>query len=167
MYFVGGHYRQPIEFDDARLEEAAASIERIREVARRLVVGESPEWSAPLKERFFDALAKDFNTPAALAAVFEWVRAANREHETGADVGAADLREMLGVLALENLLDVQEAEAPAEVTELVEAREKARAGRDFAEADRLRDEIQAAGWVVRDSPGGPELIPRGAPTGRS
>jgi cysteinyl-tRNA synthetase len=156
MYFVGGHYRQPIEFDDARLEEAAASIERIREVARRLDDGESPAWSGALKERFFDALARDFNTPAALAAVFDWVRAANRE--TG-PVGGADLREMLEIFALDNLLDVAAVEAPAEVEKLVEAREKARAARDFAEADRLRDEIREAGWEVRDGPDGPELLP--------
>jgi cysteinyl-tRNA synthetase len=156
MYFVGGHYRQPIEFDDARLEEAAASIERIREVARHLVDGESPAWSGALKERFFDALARDFNTPAALAAVFDWVRAANRE--TG-PVGGADLREMLEIFALDNLLDVAAVEAPAEVEKLVEAREKARAARDFAEADRLRDEIRGSGWEVRDGPDGPELLP--------
>lgn len=157
MYFVGGHYRQPIEFDDSRLEQAAASVERIRESARRLHAGESPDWSGALKERFFDALAKDFNTPAAIAAAFEWVGRANREAR--APVGDADLREMLGVLALENLLDVAEVEAPAQVTAMLEARERARRERDFAEADRLRDEIRASGWEVRDGPSGPELIP--------
>jgi cysteinyl-tRNA synthetase len=157
MYFVAGHYRQPIEFDDSRLEQASASVERIRESARRLGAAESPPWSGPIKERFFDALARDFNTPTALAAVFEWVGNANREAST--PVGDADLREMLGVLALENLLDVAEVEAPAEVTALLEAREQARRERDFAEADRLRDEIRAAGWEVRDGPSGPELIP--------
>jgi cysteinyl-tRNA synthetase len=156
MYFVGGHYRQPIEFDNARLEESAASVERIRELARRLNSGASPQWSAPLKERFFDSLARDFNTPAALAAAFEWVRQANRE---GGRVGDADLREMLDVFGLQNLLDVEQSEAPAEVVALLSAREQARAGRDFAESDRLRDEIAAAGWTVRDGPDGPELIP--------
>ncbi len=74
MYFCGGHYRQPVEFDEERLSEARARVERIAEAARRLAPGPSPEWSAPLRDRFFDALAEDFNTPAALAAVFEWVR---------------------------------------------------------------------------------------------
>ena len=112
MYFVGSDYRKPVEFDDERLDEAGARVERIREAARRLVPGPSPEWSAPLRERFFDALADDFKTPEALAAAFEWVREANRS-EAGA--GDADLREMLAVLGLDNLLDVPEAEAPAEV----------------------------------------------------
>jgi cysteinyl-tRNA synthetase len=160
MYFVGGHYRQPIEFDDERLVEAGARVQRIREAARGLMAGPSPAWSAPLLERFFDALAQDFNTPRALAAVFDWVRDANRTLDAGGGpVGDADLREMLGAFALDNLLDVSEATAPPEVSALVQARERARAARDFAEADRLRDEIRALGWEVRDGPDGPELIP--------
>ncbi len=156
MYFVGSDYRKPVEFDGERLDEAGARVERFREAARRLVPGPSPEWSAPLRERFFDALADDFKTPEALAAAFEWVREANRS-EAGA--GDADLREMLSVLGLDNLLDVPEAEAPAEVHELVQARERARYNRDWSGADRLREEIRALGWDVRDSPNGPELLP--------
>jgi cysteinyl-tRNA synthetase len=157
MYFCGGHYRQPVEFDDERLSEAAAATARVREAARRLTAGPSPSWSQPLRDRFFEALAHDFNTPRALAAVFDWVREANRSAEP---VGDADLREMLAVLALENLLEVELPAPPAEVVELAESRERARAGRDFSEADRLRDEIRAHGWEVRDGPAGPELLPR-------
>jgi cysteinyl-tRNA synthetase len=68
---------------------------------------------------------------------------------------------MLSVLGLDNLLDVADAEAPADVIELRDAREHARAARDYAEADRLRDEIRAHGWEVRDGPNGPELLPAG------
>ncbi len=156
MYFVASDYRKPIEFDDERLAVARASVERIREAARRLTPGPSPEWSAPLHERFFDALADDFNTSEALAAAFDWVREANR-HPAG--TGDADLRDMLSVLGLDNLLDVTAAEAPPEVKELMQARERARGERNWPEADRLREEIRAAGWVVRDGPNGPELLP--------
>ncbi len=156
MYFCGGHYRQPVEFDDERLAEARARVERITEAARRLVPGPSPAWSAPLRERFFDSLVEDFNTPAALAAVFEWVREANR---TAPGTGDADLREMLGVLALDNLLDVGMADAPEEVEGLLHARERARYNRNWAEADRLREEIRSHGWEVRDGPDGPQLLP--------
>jgi cysteinyl-tRNA synthetase len=156
MYFVGSDYRKPVEFDDERLEVARAGVERIREAGRRLTPGPSPEWSAPLRDRFFDALADDFKTPEALAAAFDWVREANR---APAGTGDADLREMLAVLGLDNLLDVAETQAPAEVIDLVQARERARYNRDWAEADRLRAEIRAHGWEVRDGPGGPELLP--------
>ena len=67
---------------------------------------------------------------------------------------------MLGVLGLENLLD-RDAGAPTEVVELAERRAAARAGRDFAEADRLRDELRGRGWEVRDGAAGQELIPIG------
>lgn len=157
MYFCGGHYRQPIEFDAGRLQEAAARVARIREAARRLPGGPSPAYSTALRERFFSSLADDFNTPAALAAVFAWIREANRASEPPGD---DDLREMLSVLALENLLEAdRHPEPPPRLLELVHARERARAERDFAAADRLRDELRSAGWEVRDAPGGPELIP--------
>ena len=156
MYFCGGHYRQPVEFDDQRLEEASARVKRVREAARKLIGGASPDWSAPLREEFFDALAYDFNTPRALAEVFDWVREANA---SDSPVGDADLREMLGVLGLENLLDPDEADAPPEAVELSEARERARAGRDYGEADRLREQLREMGWEVRDGPAGPELLP--------
>src|SRR5256885_775587 len=158
MYFCGGHYRQPVAYSDSELEQAQASVQRIREAARRLHEAPSPDDLAPLRDRFFDALAEDFNTAAALAALFDWVREANRRE----DVGDAHLREMLGVLGLENLLDAEHAAAPdAEALDLARRREDARGQRDFAEADRLRDELRARGWEVRDSPDGPELIALG------
>jgi cysteinyl-tRNA synthetase len=157
MFFVSGHYRQPIQFDETTMAQAAANVRRVREAARRLAPGPSPPDLAPLKERFFDALADDFNTPIAVAAVFDWVREANRRE---AGVGEADLREMLQVLALDNLLDAADVdgEPDAAARELLERREAARAGRDFAEADRLREELAAQGWHVRDSADGPVLV---------
>jgi len=154
-FFNEGHYRQPLAFSRERLGDAARRVERIRDVGRRLVPGDSPEALAVHRDAFFDALADDFNTPRALAALAEWVREANR---ADGPVGDAHLREMLGVLGLENLLDAEDA-APAEVVELAERRAAARASRDFAEADRLRDELRAAGWEVRDGADGPELVP--------
>jgi len=156
-YFCGGHYRQPLAYDRARLAEAQASVARVREAGRRLEPGPSPEDLAPLREAFLDALADDFNTARALSAVFEWIREANRR----GGVGDADLREMLAILGLDNLLDAEAQGPPAEAQELAERRGAARAARDFAEADRLRDELAAMGWQVRDSPEGPELVPAG------
>ena len=166
MYFSSGHYRQPVDFDEERMDQAAASVRRIREAGRKLIDGPSPVWSRPLREKFFEALADDFNTPRALAAVFEWVGEANRSSErvgeaAGEPVGNADLREMLDVLALANLLDPEAVEVPAEARRLAEAREAARLARDYAEADRLRDQLRELGWEVRDSPEGPELLPLG------
>jgi cysteinyl-tRNA synthetase len=157
MYFLGGHYHQPIEFADDRLSEAGARANRIREAARGLTEGPSPAWSEPMREQFFCSLANDFNTPRALAVVFEWVREANRA--PAASVGDADLREMLSVFALENLLEADQTQAPPQAIELLEARQRARADGDFAEADRMREQLRSLGWEVRDGPDGPQLLP--------
>jgi cysteinyl-tRNA synthetase len=156
-FFCEGHYRQPLAFTRERLDDAARRVERIRDTGRRLVPGDSPGALAPHRDAFFDALADDFNTPRALAALAEWIRDANR---ADGPVGDGDLREMLTVLGLDNLLERDEG-APPEIVELAERRAAARAGRDFAEADRLRDELRAHGWEVRDGPAGAELVPIG------
>ncbi len=156
LYLVSGHYRQPLAFGEDALAQADASARRIREAARRLAPGPSPAELAPLRQRFLDALADDFNTPRALQALFDWVREANgRPQGTGGD----DLAEMLGLLGLEGLLERSD-EAPAEVVDLAAARLRARADGDYGEADRLRDEIAERGWIVRDTPGGFSLVPR-------
>jgi cysteinyl-tRNA synthetase len=156
MYLVSGHYRQPLAFSPAALEQAQANVSRIREAGRRLSDGDSPAELEGLRDRFFDALARDFNTPEALAVLNEWIRVAGSS--TDGTAGNSHLREMLGVLGLESLLDAA-AQAPAEIREMAGRRVQAREARDFAEADRLRDEIASHGWEVRDAPGGFELLP--------
>jgi cysteinyl-tRNA synthetase len=163
MYLISGHYRQPLAFSEAALEQAAANVKRIREAGRRLAPGatgaagdtDADPRLGSFREAFFEALANDFNTPLALAALNEWLTGADSLGVGGED----DLREMLRVLGLESLLAAP-VQAPAEVKELASRRELARTGRDFAAADRLRDEIAARGWEVRDAPGGFELLPR-------
>jgi cysteinyl-tRNA synthetase len=154
LYLVTAHYRQPIAYGPRTLDAAAASVARIRDAGRRLRSGGSPPELRPLRDRFFDALAEDFHTPGALAAMWDWIREANRR---GGEVGDGDLREMLAVLGLENLLET--ASAPPEVVALAGEREAARAARDFAAADQLRARIEALGWLVRDTPGGFDLTP--------
>jgi cysteinyl-tRNA synthetase len=162
MYLISGHYRQPLAFGEAELGVADQRVQRIRNALARVVEGEpSPPEMAPRRETFFNALADDFNTPRALGSLFEWVREANRRSEP---VGARDLREMLDVLGLGDLSPLQGAGPEAidrDVTELRDRREAARAARDFELADRLREQILALGWELRDRVGEPaELIPR-------
>jgi cysteinyl-tRNA synthetase len=156
LYFCSAHYRQPIDYGEEPLEQARSGVARLRELTRKLVPGESPPELAPLRERFFACLAEDFNTPSALASMWEWVREANRR-ELG--VGEDDLRAMLEVLGLVNLFDGPRSAPSAEVVALAEERERARAEGDFARADELRAEIAQAGWTVRDSASGFELLP--------
>jgi cysteinyl-tRNA synthetase len=154
LYFSGGHYRQPLAFSPEGLEAAASSARRIRDAARRLAPGDSPAELRAHRDAFFDALADDFNTPRALAALYEWIGESNKLPEGGGD---ADLREMLGVLGLEALMESEAA--PDAAVALADRREAARREKDWSEADRLRDELRDMGWEVRDGPQGPELVP--------
>jgi cysteinyl-tRNA synthetase len=153
LYFTGGHYRQPLTFTPEALEAAVNGTRRIRDAARRVVQGPSPAELVPHREAFWDALADDFNTPRALAALYEWIGEANKLDRPAGD---RDLYDMLQVLGLESLMEAEEA--PAEVADLADRREAARRARDWAEADRLRDELRDMGWEVRDGPQGPELV---------
>ncbi|HYU60014.1 MAG TPA: cysteine--tRNA ligase [Solirubrobacterales bacterium] len=156
-YLVSGHYRQPIAFSEDALAEAGARADRIRNYAREAPGGEPDEFVRARREAFFDALADDFNTPRALAAVFELVAEGNRRELSGAR-GA--LEDMLPVLGLERLLDDDEAADP-EAERLLAERESARGERDFRRADELRDELERRGWEVRDTPRGARLVRRG------
>jgi cysteinyl-tRNA synthetase len=158
MYFVSGHYRQPIEFSSVTLDEARAKIRRVRELVLRLSDGDS-DGTAP--EPFLAALADDFNTPAALAELFDWISDAHRCLDGGETVRAGPLREMLWLLGLETLLEPDEDAPDAEAERLLEERQAARAERDFATADARRDQLRALGWEVRDTPDGARLVRRG------
>ncbi|MFL5887180.1 MAG: DALR domain-containing protein, partial [Thermoleophilaceae bacterium] len=162
MYFVSGHYRQPQAYSADELDQAASSVERVRDLVRRLDRdAEGPSGLEEQIERFYAALADDFNTPGARAALFDWVAEANRRLDAGERFGPGELSEMLWVLGLEDLLEAGAEEAPPEAQALLEAREAARAARDFELADRKRDELAALGWQVRDTPDGPRLVRRG------
>jgi cysteinyl-tRNA synthetase len=141
VYFLGGHWRKPIDYSDEVLQQAAAQAESFRNVFR------SPFEAGGDWEAFATALDDDFNTPDALAVMHGW-----RDHDL--------LRRGLEVFGLESLGDVELA--PAELEELARARREARAQQDFATSDRLRDEIAEAGWEVRDVDAEPgyQLVPK-------
>ncbi len=142
VFFMTAHWRKPIDFSDETMAAARAQAETLRNALRGEASGEG-DWNA-----FVEALEDDFNTPAALALMHEWAR-----------IGALDeLRRALEVFGLGSL--GERREPPAEVVALGDSRSAARAAREFAEADRLRAEIEALGWDVRDAGDGYELVPR-------
>ena len=136
-----GHWRKPLDYSDETLDQARAQLETFRNVFRSPSepVGDWAELEA--------ALDDDFNTPEALAVMHGW-----RDLEL--------LRGAFTIFGLESIADVEEA--PAELAVLAEQRREARDAKDFEGADRLRREIEAAGWEVRDvaDPPGYQLVPR-------
>jgi cysteinyl-tRNA synthetase len=157
MWMVGAHYRKPVTYTEEALEDAARAVERVKDVVRRLDA-DAPGMDEYL-ERFFDALADDFNTPQARAVLFEWVAEANRRMDAGEPVGPGRLGEMLFAFGLEGLLE-GESEAPEELQRLAAERDEARGERDFERADQIRDQLAAAGWEIRDTPEGARLVRR-------
>jgi cysteinyl-tRNA synthetase len=141
LLFLGAHWRKPMDFSDEALGQAASRGDRFREFFR------NPSEPAPAGawERFAAALDDDFNTPDALAVMHEW-----RDHDL--------LRRALDLFGLGSLAEGEEA--PAEVVELAKRRQVVRAGGNFDEADRLRGQIDAAGWEVRDVADGFRLVPK-------
>ena len=161
MYFAGGHYRRPLAFSAELLADAARAVDRVRDFCRRTSAEASAEPGIePYAERFYDALADDFNTPAARAALFDWVAEGNRLIDSGEPVGSRRLRDLLWTLGLERLLEPDQDHPGPEAERLLAAREAARAARDYATADRRREELAALGWEVRDTPEGPRLLRR-------
>jgi len=155
LYLLSGHYHQPLAFSAAALMEAAVKAERIRNFFRQQDQGTSADEAEVQLADFHTALADDFNTPAAFAILFELLNRSNRGQITGAQ---SAVKEMLDVLGLAALTEKHHAEYGTEAEELLQDREQARAAGDYARADQLRDQLQAAGWQIRDSADGPQLI---------
>jgi len=146
VFFLTASWRKPIDFSRETMAQAAARRDTLRN-AFTLAPGahDDSEWEA-----FAAALEDDFDTPAALAVLHEW-----------ASDGQLELLERgLAVFGLGSLA-VRE-EAPAEVAALAARRAEARAAKQFEESDRLRDELAAAGWEMRDEPGGGYTLVRRA-----
>jgi cysteinyl-tRNA synthetase len=158
-FLVAGHYRQPLAFSEAALGEAAARNQRIREFFREDAdpPGDPAEAVLRRREAFLDALADDFNTPRALAELFGLLADARRKPLPGARAVAAGLLVLLG---LESLSAPGDVEGDEEADRLLAEREQARAARDFARADELRDRLAELGWEVRDTADGARLVRR-------
>jgi cysteinyl-tRNA synthetase len=172
LLFASAHYRSPLDYTDEALAAAAASGEGIREAFRALGRADGDGAGDPALEEeaqarvtaFDAALDDDLNTPVALRELHELRAAINRAVAAGTISEAAAARvadvfaSRLDVLGLASLADTG-GDVPPAVRELAEARDAARRAGDYARADALRAEILERGFVVRDSPSGPELVP--------
>ena len=141
VFYLRGHWRKPLDYSEETLRQAAATADTLREVFRNpSVPAPDGAWDA-----FAAALDDDFNTADALAIMHGW-----RDHEL--------LRRALDVFGLASLAETEAA--PPDVRELAERRQQARSNGNYEEGDRLRAEIEAAGWVARDVAGGFQLVPK-------
>jgi cysteinyl-tRNA synthetase len=171
---LNAHYRSPLEFSTEVLDDAAASYERLSTFAVNAVralppseaIGAEAVDESPWAARFAAALDDDLNVPAALAVLFDLVGEANPligGAERGSAGAAEELRLRLATfsdlaarLGFTPLLDLPDVTTfPAVLDLALELRERARAARDFAAADMVRERLSAIGVRVEDRPGGP------------
>jgi cysteinyl-tRNA synthetase len=158
LLILRSHYRSPVEVNVETVADAEAALGRLDAFARRLVDEHVPTTAVDegVLRQFQTHMDDDVDTPGAVALVFDTVRAANAALDRGNGQVASELagavKEMTAAVGLD--LRGVTAEADAEVDDLVARRDAARAARDFAAADAIRDELSRLGWVVEDTPRG-------------
>jgi cysteinyl-tRNA synthetase len=155
---INAHYRQGLNFAFTALEDARKSLERIDrcvdELSMRIEAdAKEPEFAKKALEDFTSAVNDDLNIPRAFAALFELVRETNAS-ATKSQAVLDVFKRMDEVLGVVFFGKKEKSEVPAEVLALLEERKLARANKLWAESDRLRDEIAALGWAVKDSKDG-------------
>ncbi len=166
---MAAHYRQPLNFTFDALDAARAALGRIDEFHARLLdsAGDAgapdttPTWAEEGVAAFREAMNDDLNMPEALGALFNMIHEGNRQLDEAAMDDAAASAALAAFTSLDQVLGIltgpPDAEADDEVTAMLAAREQARADKDWAESDRLRDELASLGWEVRDTPEGQKL----------
>ena len=156
MLVLQTQYRRQMEFGEKELADAEKAVEQARRVVRRARRAALPAATAADTSRFREAMDDDFNTPAAVAILFDLVGQANRALDDDRPEAAAgfvaaiwELAEALGIEPHDDLPDLDD-----EISALVADRDDARARGDYAAADAIRDDLKAQGIVLEDTPGG-------------
>lgn len=172
---LSAQYRQSLNFTFDALKSAAAALARVDECADRLreagateeglTGGDLPDWADESLKAFNEALEDDLNTPEGLAAMFGLINEANRALDSGGGIQAANaaysvLRDFDRVLGI--LQSGADNQVDESVLKLVHERDEARKARNWGRADKIRDELAAKGWEVRDTAGGAKVRRLGA-----
>ena len=154
---INAHYRSGLNFAFSALEDARKALAKIDACVEKVTEGEAPDWAKARLDEFTAAVNDDLNMPKAFAALFELVRETNA-HGGGSVLGVFKrMDEVLGLIFFEKSA---KAEIPSEVQKLLDERAEARKAKDWALSDRLRDEIAALGWLVKDSREGQSCSPK-------
>ncbi len=167
LFILSAHYRNPISFSEELLAQAAAAMSRIKACRENLQfvaqngsdeAVEVTKLIANLTKRFGEGMDDDLNTAGAIGAVFEFIKDVNLAFTDN----KGRLNALPALAALDNLLEVlgikpKDEEVPNEILALAEQRQAARAAKDFAKADELRDKISALGFEIKDTSEGVKI----------
>jgi len=167
-FLLETHYRGPVNYADVMLGQAKNSLQRLWELMDKLETHKTKAKNNPVvpklltqaKQGFEEGMDNDFDTSAALAAIFELVRDANKllaEDKLSSKDAKAVLRFMKKIDTVLNVLHQEKAKVPTDVLDLVQQREQARKRKDWQLADRLREEIKKRGYLIDDTGDGTKV----------
>ena len=161
FFILRAHYRSPLNYSDVHLDDARSALTRLYTALKNVPPAEvAIDWNAPEPRRFAEAMNDDFGTPEAIAVLFDLAAEVNR---TSSSAAAGTLKVLAGCLGLlqrdpSAYLQAGSADdasmAHDRIEALISQRLDARKAKNFAESDRIRDELKAAGIVLEDKPGG-------------
>jgi len=163
FFIVRTHYRSPLNYSDVHLDDARASLTRLYTALKDVEPDAlALDWNEPHAQRFAAAMNDDFNTPVAIATLFELAGEVNRTRDASLARQLKQLAGLLGLLGREPRAFLQQASGAAqagalsvdEIEAKIAARAAAKRAKDYAEADRIRAELLDAGVALEDKPGG-------------
>jgi len=162
---IGTHYRKSLNFTFDSLNANRAALARLDDFYAKLQeciggeteAGDLPDWAVEMEKRFAAALDDDLNIAGGLGALFDGVHEGNKSFPMVGKTAVAISNLWKKLDTVLGFLEPPKADVPAELIEMAEARVAAKANKDWAEADRLRDAVAVAGWTIQDTPTGPKL----------
>jgi cysteinyl-tRNA synthetase len=161
FFILRAHYRSPLNYSDAHLDDARGALSRLYTALKNHpATGAAVDWNEPHAQKFAAAMNDDFGTSEALAVLFDLANLVNRDNDTQMAAQLRALGGVLGLLQRDAQVFLQAAPAAEDglsneaIDAMIVARVEAKKAKNFAESDRIRDELKAAGIALEDKPGG-------------
>jgi cysteinyl-tRNA synthetase len=156
FFILRAHYRSPLNYSDAHLDDAKLALQRLYVSLRGLTTEDaSVDWSHPLANKFKEAMDDDFNTPEAISVLFELANEINKNKSAPLANLLKSLAKTIGLLERDPEAFLKgNTQTSLDIDALISERHKAKASKDFKEADRIRSLLLENGVVLEDTPQG-------------
>lgn len=157
FFILRAHYRSPLNYSDKHLDDAKASLTRLYTALRGIeIADETINWRLPQAAKFKAAMDDDFNTPEAIAVLFELANDLNKDKSAATATLLKQLAAIIGLLQRdpESFMQGETGNSDLDIESLINARIAAKTAKNYAEADRIRKELAEAGIILEDTPQG-------------